>query len=765
MKHIRSTLWLFLLAAVLATLLLAGCRGNEPEETDTTVSPVGTTEPVGETTSPGSDTGIMDPTVSAPTTSVDSFLLRELEDGTYAIVSYVGSDATVVHIPSFYQYQALEITRIDERAFENCTELTKVIVPSSIITIGEGAFSGCSSLESITLPFVGMKADGSGKTHFGHIFGASSYSLNSKCVPASLKTVVITGGESIAESAFSGCGSLTSVTIPDSVTSLGANAFDYCGGLQYNTYDNAYYLGNMNNPYMVLVKAKNKTITSCQISEKAKFIGSGAFRNCSDLTSITIGEAVTSIGNRAFEDCIGLSSVIIPDGVTSIGFYAFSGCRGLSGITIGNGVEYIASGAFYDCEKLQYNTYDNAYYLGNANNPYIALAKAKNNAITSCRIFVKTQVICDSVFKDCTALKSITIPDGVMSIGASAFYNCNSLTSVTIGDGVTSIGGDAFAYCTGLSSITIPDSVTSIGGDAFHGCYKLVEVYNCSSLTITKGDTGNGYVGYYALNVYTPTLGISKLDSIDDYRFYADGDTVYLMAYRGSDTALTLPTDYQGKSYAIYQYAFYGCTDLSSIAISNRVTSIGQFAFSGCTGLSSITIPDSVASIGSYAFYGCSSLQSMTLPFVGEKADGSGKTYFGYIFGASSYQDNFAFVSASLKTVVITGGESIGRCAFYDCNSLTSVTIGDGVTSIGSAAFQDCDGLKSATIGSGVTSIDRSAFYDCSGLSSVTFADPDTWYRTTSSSYSNGTQIDVTSPSQNATYFTSTYVDHYWYKK
>ena len=180
---------------------------------------------------------------------------------------------------------------------------------------------------------------------------------------------------------------------------------------------------------------------------------------------------------------------------------------------------------------------------------------------------------------------------------------------------MTSIGDYSFFGCTGLTSIVLPDSVTSIGSFAFSGCYKLVEVYNLSSLNITAGSYNYGYVGYYALGVYTSANAKSKVWTDEDgYIFYEDGETCYLLGYKGSENALTLPESCNGKNYAIYQYAFDGCTGLTSIEIPDSVTSIGRYAFYNCTGLTSITIPEGVTSIGDDAFYNCKSLTSIEIP-------------------------------------------------------------------------------------------------------------------------------------------------------
>ena len=236
----------------------------------------------------------------------------------------------------------------------------------------------------------------------------------------------------ILAKAFENCTGLTSIKIPDGVTSIGDSAFYYCTSL-----------------------------TSINIPDGVTSIGDSVFLRCSSLTSINIHDSVTSIGNSAFSNCSSLTSITIPSSVTSIGYDAFRGCsRSLTSITVDNS-----------------NT---AYYSeGNC-----LIDKSNSTLILGC----KTSVIPDGVtsignnaFSSCNGLTSIIIPSSVISIGNGAFYNCLGLTSINILDGVTSIGDAAFTACNSLSSITIPSSVTIIGNNAFYHCMFLTSVtFNCS---------------------------------------------------------------------------------------------------------------------------------------------------------------------------------------------------------------------------------------------------------------------------------------------
>ena len=256
----------------------------------------------------------------------------------------------------------------------------------------------------------------------------------------------------------------------------------------------------------------------------------------------------------------------------------------------------------------------------------------------------------------------------------------NTMKTVVINSGVTSIGSYSFYRCTGLTSITIPDSVTSICNSAFSGCTSLNKV-NISDIAAWCNISFN----YYDLNS-NPLYYAHNL--------YLNGELV---------TDLVIP---DGVT-SIGNYAFDGCTGLTSITIPDSVTSLGTGVFSYCTGLTSVTIPDSVTSIGGYAFSGCTGLTSITIPDSVTSIEGG------------TFSD-----CTGLKNITIPDSvTSIGAWAFYCCTGLTSITIPDSVTSIGSYAFYRCTGLTSVTIPDSVTSIGGVAFSYCTGLTSITIPD------------------------------------------
>ena len=554
----------------------------------------------------------------------------------------------------------------------------------------------------------------------------------------------------IGRSAFYNCSGLTSVTIPDSVTSIDEIAFSGCSGLAsievdannttYASVDGILY----NKAKTEFVHIPNAIAGEIEIPNGVTSIGEYAFAYCSGLTSITIPDSVTSIGEYAFAYCSGLTSVTIPDSVTSIGNRAFCDCRkaviycetAISPSEWDNEWKDYGCPVIWDCNNN--NVGSDGYEYAEINGMRYRL-KGRSAQVVGQLPSIPDRIDIPAVVTYGDKTYSVT---GIM---AYAFAGCVRLTSVTIGNGVTSIDGSAFEDCIGLTSVTIPDSVTSIGDGAFVGCSSL-ESITLPFVGATKDETiYTCFGGIFDASSYYPFSNNTYVPTSLKEVVITGGTSIGSGAFEGCSglTSITIPDSVT----SIGSSAFEGCSGLTSITIPDSVTSIGSsafegcsgvievvdgisyvdgwvvdaetgiktapirqgtrgiayYAFEGCSGLTSVTIGNGVTSIGRGAFYGCSSLESITIPFVGATKDGTSNTHFGCIFGALYDYDNDDYVPTSLKEVVITGGTSIGEYAFRGCSGLTSVTIPDSVTSIGPNAFNGCSGLTSITIPDSVT--------------------------------------------------------------
>ncbi|MBT3483511.1 MAG: leucine-rich repeat domain-containing protein, partial [Opitutales bacterium] len=298
-----------------------------------------------------------------------------------------------------------------------------------------------------------------------------------------------------------------------------------------------------------------------------------------------------SIGYAAFRSCTSLASITIPESVTSIGYAAFRSCTSLASITIPESVTSIGYAAFQSCTNLTSITVD---------------ADNSNYSSVDSVLFNKLQTLLME-YPAGILDNSYTIPNGVTSIVDYAFDGCTNLTSIIITDSVTSIGDYAFDDCYNLTSITIPHSVTSIGYNATRSCTSL------TSITVDAGNLNYSSSDGVLFNKLQTLLVQYPAGILDNSYTIPDSVTsIGEFAFDGctSLTSITIPDSVTSIGYA----AFTTCWNLASINIPDSVTSIGNYAFESCTKLVSITIPDSVTSLGISAFHGCTSLASVTLP-------------------------------------------------------------------------------------------------------------------------------------------------------
>ena len=697
-------------------------------------------------------TGITEITIPSSVTSIGTQIF------------YKASNLHTVYYNSTY-YSA-------DNPFLNLDHITKIVfggsVPSNMLkdhtavkeievlsvygAVGDAAFSGCSSLESITLPYASSPYNNWWRP-FGVMFGQSSYTGGvatsqyvysysdettksiTYYIPASLKSVTI-NGNNIYVGAFQNCTNLTSITIGDGVTYIDDSAFYGCSKLT------SVKIGNSVTSIGNAAFSGCTSLTSVEMSDSVISIGDSAFSGCGRLTTITIPDSVTDLGNATFSGCTSLRSIEIPDSVTSISDKAFYNCILLTSVVMEDSITSIGSSAFYGCTSLRsIEIPDSVKSIGSS-------AFSGCTSFTSVEIPNSVMSIGGSAFSGCTSLtsvvlgnsvtsigssafsgtplRSIEIPDSVTSIGDSAFKNCTSLTSVVMGNSVTSIGSSAFSGCTSLTSVVLGNSVRSIGDKAFQGCTSFTSIYIPYSVNSIGSGALNGCSSLESITL--PFVGGAPTSNSASGYIYDNSLFGYIFG----------TSSYIGGTATIQNYGngysdeFYIPTSLKTVTIMRGKIYSGSFE--NCSNLTGITIGDSVISIGSGAFKGCSSLESITLPFAGAEDSATGvRALFGHIFGGSGYTGGtktkqycgsgdgdyyIYYIPKTLRTVTITGG-NIHYGAFSYCESLTSIEIGDSVERINPYAFKECTSLASIVIGKSVTSIGYDAFWGCYRLIEV----------------------------------------------
>ncbi len=558
--------------------------------------------------------------------------------------------------------------------FVQMSAVKEIAVPEKVTKLTDALFAGCPRLERVSLG-----------EHIGKIPHRAFLGCDS------LRSVKGGAGvEDVSSEAFKGCAKLETVDLFKTAKWIGDRAFAGCTSLKKLVLPHTRRVGHS-------AFRGCSGITSASFSQFLNSIGGYAFCGCTALVDLALQGSLTGINEHTFEDCKALRELHIPDNVTSIGDYAFSGCA--------------AEIIWGDMPTItEIGRYAFSGYVG-----------------TSITIPGSVTSIEDQAFAGCESLESLIVAEGnpiyhsagncvIETATKTLIVGCNS--SVIPDDGsVTRIGEQAFAECGFLTAITIPDSVKSIGKKAFLDCYRLVEVCNKSALHIFAGQASNGHVGHFA-KVVLKEAGKSWLsDTEDDFCFFWDGETGYLVAYYGDESELVLPegfTAYDGtqvSEYRINQYAFCGCNRLTKVTIPGSAKVIEKCAFANCDALSSVVISDGVTSIEEKAFQDCTSLDSVAIPdsvaAIDEKAFAGCDDLLHTEFGNAIYLGNdsnpyVVLVSAIDKNAAIhSSTKLIMQSAFNGCTSLVTVTIPDGVINIGRDAFRGCASLESMIVSKG----------------------------------------------------------------
>ena len=545
-----------------------------------------------------------------------------------------GNLSGALTIPSSVTHEGTTytVTAIEEWAFWYCKAITEVTIPSSVTTVGNGAFLNCSGLKKVNWNVTDcndfeLGSSAYWNSYYGGVPGPFRYT----------DVTIINFGNNVKRIPNYLCSSLTGLTkltIPNSVTAIGKNAFSGCTG-----------------------------VTSVTLSSSLTSIGNSAFSGCTGVTSMPLSSSLTSIGNSAFSGCTGLTSVTIPASLAEIGLTAFGGCTSLATVKWNaTSCDYISSSywsPFKDCSSLK------SFVIGSNVKRLPKGLCYGLTGITSVTIPASVTSIGDKAFHNCTNLTTVNWNSTSCEDYSSypIFYECDNLNSFIIGDNVKRIPRSILYAATKLTSVTIPASVTEMGNSAFYGCTGLTKV-NTTNLAkwcsiAFSNNTSNPL--YYAKNLY---LNNTKV------------------------TELVVPSTVT----AIKTYAFYNCTSLTSVTLPTSLTEVGNYAFRGCTALATVTVPPSLGHVGNYAFAECTGLSRVNISDIGEWCDVIfDSANANPLANAKNLWLNGEKVTELTLPLAVT---SVRKYVFYNCMPLKRLTIPATMTALDNNAFAGCTSLE-----------------------------------------------------------------------
>lgn len=628
-----------------------------------------------------------------------------------------GAFASSNNIQTIHLQEGLE--KIESSAFAYCENLTEVDLPSTLKNIGELAFRNCFKLSIINLP---ESIETIGSSAFSDCESLTNVTIPSNIAKIESSTfsntnltnvVIPIGVTTIEDSAFASCTSLQKIVIPSTVKNIGSNILRYIRNVTIYC-----QTGSAAQEY-----AMNKQIAYVT-DDDAPQIESVETTYAEDSTSATV--KVT-----ANDQVVGLAPKA----------YSFDGGktwqesnektykRNKTGVSVQvrDSLGNISTYETFDITEIdESQIVEQVWYIGaDASNEeaVVATLRANGTLEISGTGNMKNWTRSSSVPWYGEDIVEVQIQSGVTNIGNYAFSECSDITSVTIANGVTTIGKNAFSGCSNLANITIPSTVTSIGDNAFARCISLVDI------KIPEGVKTIGASAFSKCSNLESVTIPSTVDAILNNTFYgcenlknvtiANGITsIGQSAFEGCSSLeqITIPTTVE----TIGNSAFANCSSLSNIVLSEGVERINESAFKNCTSLTTIEIPSTVTNINNTAFNGCSSLQNINV----HENNTAYSSLNGVLFNKNktelichpgAREEQAYEIPSTVKT--------IGAYAFENSQNLTNVTIPDGVTTIGEGAFSGCTGINEYTIPNSVTNIGAYAFENNSNLRNITLSE------------------------------------------
>lgn len=601
----------------------------------------------------------------------------------------------------------IELERIGEYAFSNCSSIKSLVIPTTVTYIGKYALKGCKGLKSIELN------ETTRIIREGTFEGCTN--LKDINYPEKLET--------IETRAFYDCTSLENITFHNALKEIGANAFYNCTSVRltcnYNEYysdgqsgwqDRSKYLGQSglttHNVYKLILSDELTEISDDEFINEETSIH-GLPYQYKNLESIVFTKNIKKIGERAFAYCSNLKEIIIPDDceITMIGEDAFLECSSLDTFNFTKKIVEIGNDAFSLCAFKEISLPDSIKHIGSG------------------------------AFSGCKNLENIKMPKDLTSISKDLFLGDTSLSTIEIPQNVTYYGEECFMGCTSLRDFTLRNNVEFVGKDAFSFCPDIMLncYYNSNWDGIyAEGGFSSSQVYYINVDNLMPEIPDYKFENFKNLKkvtFNKVGTSVIknigVGAFRGCSSLFeTEPPkscdtiqDWAYAESGIVYFKFpknikriaanvcFDCKDLETVAFDCSPTETCENAFKKCSKLKTITLPDSIQTIGKGLMQECSSLESINVPTSSE-----------------IISDNCFYGCSSLKDISIGNNITIiGNGAFSGCSSMENIRLPDNLTEIDNNCFENCTKLKNINIPNTVSEIGARAFFSCMALTKISF--------------------------------------------